>query len=149
MKKSERIDYENRMERLKRVAKTLKKESKDSQFDGADYRLGFHFLFNEILVFQNEFDARYKGDFESNPLLKEYNQRLAQILETAHSVLIDSISPAENNKKAAARRKKLKAFPASEKSEAQATEKAAEKPMDAPPAKKSTKRTGQTKKPKS
>lgn len=142
MKKQERIDYESRLDRLKRIADTIKKEGTGTLFDGADYKLAFHYLFNEMLILQSEFYQRFSDTFDARPELKEYTQRMVQLFETVDSILLDSISPAKNNQKAAAQRAKLKPFPPN------ADEKTVPKSKTASTPKKNVKGTGDKKKPK-
>lgn len=100
-------EYYARQERLKRVADNIDRGI-GGKFYGADFHLGFNFMYCEIVELQKEFNARFAKDMPSDPRFTEFYDRIIQILESSEAVLLDSISPIKNKKEIADRVAALK-----------------------------------------
>lgn len=82
------IEHRAQMARLKQVAATINRGPSDKYF-GADFHIAFNFLYGEVEVLQKD------------PEFSMAHDRLMQILQASEAVLLDSISPVENNKRIA------------------------------------------------
>lgn len=87
-----REEYRARQERLKRVADNIDRGI-GSRFYGADFHLGFNYMFGEIVELQREFNERFSIDMPRDPRFAEFYNRIVQIMESSEIVLIDSIDP--------------------------------------------------------
>jgi hypothetical protein len=83
-------EYEARNARLKQVEENIKR-GPEGKFYGADFQLGFEFIFGEIVQLQREFNERFGTDMPSDPRFTEFYDRMIQILESSEGVLSGSI----------------------------------------------------------
>ncbi len=86
--------YEARQARLQQVSESIDR-GPGGRFYGADFQLGYTFLFGEIVQLQREFNERFADDMPSDPRFAEFYDRMIQILESSESVLTESQGPAQ------------------------------------------------------
>lgn len=86
-------DYEAREARLGRIRDSIDR-GPESQFYGADFQLGFGFMFGELVELQREFNERFAKDMPGDPRFAEFYDRIIQIMESSEKVLIDSVGSA-------------------------------------------------------
>ncbi len=91
MTSQQRKEYQARQERLKRVAENIDR-GVNGPFFGADFHLGFNFMFGEIIELQREFNERFSDEMP-DPRFSEFYNRIIQIMESSKVVLMDSIDP--------------------------------------------------------
>lgn len=92
-------EYHTRQERLKRIANNIDRSAKN-KFYGADFHLGFNFMFGELIVLQKEYNERFAEYMTEDKRFAEFYDRIVQIMEASEIVLIDSISPVKNRQRA-------------------------------------------------
>ena len=83
-------EYEARVARLQRIVENINR-GPDGTFYGADYQLGFAYVFGELVELQREFNKRFAADMPGDARFAEFYNRIIQIMESSESVLINSI----------------------------------------------------------
>lgn len=92
MTDEQKKEYRARQGRLKRVAENIDRGF-GSKFYGADFHLGFNYVFGEIVELQDEFNKRFSMEMPRDPRFAEFYDRIIQIMESSQVVLMDSIDP--------------------------------------------------------
>lgn len=93
-KEQKMADYEARRERLQWIAENIER-GPNGQFYGADFQLGFAYVFGELVVLQREFNKRFAADMPGDARFAEFYSRIIQIMESSESVLINSAGPTQ------------------------------------------------------
>lgn len=106
------IENAARMGRLAELAETMTAPDYEDEYQGADYRLAFHFLLQEIGLLKDEFFEHCKDAFQHHPHCKAHHEKLGRVMDQSETVLMDSIDPAKD---AQERKAKLRVFPCTEK----------------------------------
>ena len=100
MTEKQQAAFRARQDRLRKVAETIDR-SPNGSFFGADYELGYKFLFGELVELQRKFNELFGEYMQGDERYTDYYEQIIMAMSSGEAVLLDSISPAKNEKLAA------------------------------------------------